>query len=556
MKKFIIHLSFILFPLSFSLAQSVYEPVKLDIYQFLDRMNIKGIILLDSEVKPYSRWYIAGKLIEIELNHKTKLSGVDKEELEWYMAEYGYEVERQSIDQSVVHSGLTKDSGARWFNDGRRLRLFSYEDSLFQFKINPVFGYGILNTDGLKGHNRRIGLRTYLTIDNWFGGSLHMTDNGEFGDNVDREKYFTPKRGRDEITAPNGIEFSDVRAQLNFNWSWGAVSLRKDYLTFGNSYFGNVILSDKAPSFPHFYLELKPTDWFRFYYAFGAVHSGIIDSARTIIQNQNSPLDFQHEVFVKKYFVSNLLTMSPYNWLDLSFGNSIVYAGDIRMEMFIPYNFFKYMDRDTGKRAFEDGNGALHFEAVLRYPQAYKFYFSTFIDVTSIRALVNNNSHETWCAYTLGGRKVDLLYDNFDLTVEYTKVTPWVYEHKLELTNYKHLGNTLGHWIGQNADQFRVQFDYQPIRGVKTKLYYEHLRKGGLEDVYYAYDSKVEEFLYGEMRSDNIIGLNIKYEPIHDFFVELDYKYSDISDEMEGRTLDFLLGNKHSYSFDMYYGIP
>ena len=69
------------------------------------------------------------------------------------------------------------------------------------------------------------------------------------------------KTGADFVNAPDGIEFSDVRAQINFNWSWGAVSLKKDYSEWGNGYFGNVILSDKAPSYPHLYMELKPVDF-------------------------------------------------------------------------------------------------------------------------------------------------------------------------------------------------------------------------------------------------------------------------------------------------------
>ena len=48
------------------------------------------------------------------------------------------------------------------------------------------------------------------------------------------------------------------------------------------------------------------------------------------------------------------------------------------------------------------------------------------------------------------------LFDNLDVTVEYTRLNPWVYEHKNEVTNFKHLKYSLGHWLGQNGDQFRV----------------------------------------------------------------------------------------------------
>ncbi|MDY0084215.1 MAG: hypothetical protein RBR74_13610, partial [Ignavibacteriaceae bacterium] len=46
-------------------SQVVFVPVENGIYDFLERMNLKGIIKLDDEVKPYSRNYIAGKIIRI-----------------------------------------------------------------------------------------------------------------------------------------------------------------------------------------------------------------------------------------------------------------------------------------------------------------------------------------------------------------------------------------------------------------------------------------------------------------------------------------------------------
>lgn len=545
-EKLLSVVGFLLFTFNLIHPQVIYEPINNPVYEFLDRMNIAGYITLDTEVKPFSRKYIAHKLIDLD-NDKYRLSQVSKDLLDWYKREYDYEI------KSIMKKMSNKNT---WFNPEPRLRLYNYEDSLFQFQLSPIAGYGISSFGDKRGHNRRIGARIITTYGNSFGGSIHMSDKGEFGDNVDREKTFSPYRGQDEIGSGNGIEYSDVRAQMNFNWGWGALSLKKDYTEWGNGYFGNVILSDKAPSFPHLYFEYKPVDWLRFYYIFGSIHSGVIDSLRSVIQHQGTMAEKTFDRFIKKYVVYNMLTFSAADFWDISFGNSFIYAGDIRLEMFIPFNFYKYMDRDTGKMGIEDGNGALHFETVLRYPVSYKFYASLFLDVTSIRALIKGFSHETWLGYTIGMKKVNLFLNNLDLTLEYSKITPWVYEHQYDITTYKHLEYALGHWIGQNADQIRIQFDINPFRALQLDIYYESLRKGGFNDIYYAYDSNVEEFLYGELRQDICIGMNVTYEPIHELYVEFNYRYSDISDELNGRTPQFQLGMHHSYTFNVCYGLP
>ena len=148
--------------------------------------------------------------------------------------------------------------------------------------------------------------------------------------------------------------------------------------------------------------------------------------------------------------------------------------------------------------------------------------------------------------------------DNLDLLIEYTRINPWVYEHKYESTTYKHYNYTLGHWIGQNADQVKIQFNYQPVRGLRFELYFEGLRKGGLDDIYYAYggtDEFNKSFLYAPLRSDKYLGISCIYEYIHDLLLVAKYRYSDISDEDPNRTPVNILGKKNTFSFSLSYGM-
>jgi len=532
-------------------SQVVFVPINDNVYEYLDRMNIKGFINLDTEVKPFSRIYIAEKLSDLR-EKITNLNIIDKDLLAWYESEYKYELLKIHAKLKGVNADNKIDIKDRW-------RLFNYEDTTFSFNISPIAGVRYSFLDGGRNYSGQIGVRTWISVSNWFGGMLDMRNIGEFGDFVDEKKIFSPKRGHEIGTYhSDGIEYSDVRAQLNLNWDWGVISLKKDYIEWGNSYFGNLILSDKPPSYPHLSFQLKPAEWFRFNYMIGWLHSGIIDSSRTIIVNPGDAPEVYHERFVKKYVVANMLTLTPVSWIDFSIGNSFIYAGDFRPEMLIPFNFFKYMDRNTGKAIFEDGNGTFYFDISLRFPSTFKFYSTMFFDVDSKEGSLGTFLNKAWYGFTLGGKKVDLFVSNLDLTIEYTKVNPWVYEHKYRsLTNYKHLEYSLGHWIGQNADQLKVQFNFQPISRLQFKLWVEYIRKGGQKDIKYAYlgeDSEV--FLYPPLRKDQNIGLNVNYEIIHELFIEISLIYSNISDEDSNRTPKYLLGKNNIFNLMFYYGIP
>ena len=114
----------------------------------------------------------------------------------------------------------------------------------------------------------------------------------------------------------------------------------------------------------------------------------------------------------------------------------------------------------------------------------------------------------------------------------------------------------MGHWLGQNADQFRFQFDYKPLKNLNIKLYNEWTRKGGLEDIYYAYKEIVNlPFLYSPLRKDYRLGLECSYEYMHDLFLKGTYEFSNISDEDINRTPLIYLGKKHKLSLLISYGL-
>jgi hypothetical protein len=521
---------------SFINPQTVYTPMWSDVYDFLDRQSLKQNIKLDDEAKPYSRKYIASLLSSLDYE-KERLNSVERKELEFHKQEYAYE--------------LNELDNERWY-------LFSYGDSLFSLKLSPIAGYGISATGKSSGHQRWIGASTFGTYSNWFGASFDLRDNGEFGDNRDEEKQFSPETGAWIKQTEGGFEYTDVKGSMTFDWGWGNAGIAKDYFTWGHGRFGQLIISQKPPSYPQIRLNLKPVDWLRFYYFHGWLSSQVIDSSSIYIEYPGTISAREKEAYINKYVAANMLTVSPWSWLDASFGNSFVYSGDLRPEMFIPFMFFKFTDHNSGRGGVDDGNGTFYVDVSVKYPETFHFYTTLFVDVTEIRNLLEENFNNSWIGYTIGGKKVDLFIPNLDLQVEYTRINPWVYEHKYETTTYKHIDFVLGHWIGQNSDQFRVETIYRLLRGLKFKLFFESYRKGGQEEIYYAYRGVNEidlPFLYSPLREEKSFGLNIRFEYLHDLILEGSYWYSDIKDEAADRTPEYLSGKKNSFELRLYYGL-
>ncbi len=532
---------------SFINAQTVYMPLDNGIYDFLERLSLKQLIKLDDEVKPFSRIYIAGRLTEIS-KQIHRLNNVEADELEFYKQEYKYECEKLSSRQARTDNDAIT---SRWF-------LYSHEDSLFNIKLSPIAGYGLTLTSGNSGHTRWVGASVFATYSDWFGFNLNIRDKGEFGNSVDRDKYISPLTGAWYKGAPNGIEYSDLRGGININWNWGSISLLKENMQWGHGKFGQLILSTKPPSYPHIRFSIKPAEWLRFTYIHGWLNSLVKDSASFYYTYPGTISQQLVEGYIPKYIAANIITVSPLDWLDVSAGNAIVYGGDLRPEFFIPFMFYKFLDHNTGRGNINDGNGMMYFDISVKYPENFQFYSTAFIDVTEIRNILSNDFENTWVGFTLGGKSVNVLIDNLDLTLEYTRLNPWVYEHKDEVTTYKHIKYYLGHWLGQNADQFRVQLDYQLLRGLKFKVFAELIRKGGLDEIYFAYKGMGEKdlpFLYSPLRKDERFGIDVTYEYMHDLILQGTYSYSSIKDEDILRTQKFLLGQKNSFSLTLYYGM-
>ncbi|MBL7934357.1 MAG: hypothetical protein JNM51_00945, partial [Bacteroidia bacterium] len=299
MKK--LFLIFACFTLSHSIiAQEVNKHILFtSIYDYLDELANTKIIELNSVVKPYSRNLIYTKLHEAEAKREL-LTKRQQKDLDFFLKDYNKE---------VIPNKKFK----------RRLDLFYYRDSLFQFTFNPILGYTYSKNENGYATHRWNGLEMNGSVGKNFGFYFSLRDNG-FYNVLSTPNFLNQLPGGNykplQGTNKARTDFDEARGGISYGWKWGSISLLKDNFSWGNNYNGANIFSGKQPSFSYLSFKLKPTKWFEFNYIHGWLVSQVVDSSKTY--GVGSGL---RKSFYPKFVAANLFTVKPYKGIYISLGN-------------------------------------------------------------------------------------------------------------------------------------------------------------------------------------------------------------------------------------------
>lgn len=530
-----------------ALAQGIYEPVRSDLYNFLESLSIKGIIKFEYVIKPQTRIDLAKKLLEAE-NNSFQLTEIDKSMLDNYKHDFVQEIK-------LLKDNFENEASPEFLilGDDRRIRFFEYAAKDFSFFADPVLSLSLQSDAGEKLTIRRNGFSFYgYVLDNW-AYSLNFYDNEESGSNLDLLKNITPDRGV-SITAVknNSFEYDNVNASIGYYWNNGAVTFGKDYFRFGSGKNGSIILSDKAPSFPFIRLDYLPVDWLKLFYFHGFLISNVPDSStfrQNLVPDRNSISD------VAKFIAFHSLSFYPASNFTLTLGESIVYSDRIQPVYLIPVMFFRVADHYLGRgKSSSTGNAQLFADISYSYPVIKtRLYSSVFIDELSLNNIFSGGNLSA-IGYTLGSEIVDPIFDGSSFNIEYTRVNPFVYMNSEQAQVFTNDEYSLGHWIGSNGDLISIRYDQHFNDKINLSLSGWYVRKGKKELPTEQYESPYPDFLFGEKRYETGFNFKLKYQPMRPILAELFYSYFSISDELTGRTLAYKLGKNHYFGLTISYG--
>ncbi|MBE0538693.1 MAG: hypothetical protein IH620_03190 [Ignavibacterium sp.] len=546
-----IFLFFVFSSLAFS--QVVYEPLHRDVYTFLSRLSQKSIIVFDDQIRPLSRKYIAQKLIEASEN-SIKLTSLEKQELEFFNKDFKFEFD--ILKNVKIDSSQIKIIG---YDDGDRLRLFSYRDDRFSINVSPILGLKIGSRDSEKLTHIWNGIYTYGYIDKYIGFSFDFRDNQEDGSTIDKYKDFTPVTGVDARTEgnivnypKNKMEYSEVNATLATDWDWGSISVGKGFNEWGYGQSGLLVLSQKPPSYGFIKLDIKPVSWLKFNYMHGWLSSDIPDS-NSFFYNKAGTISFS---FKDKFIATHSLIITPLTGLDLAVGESIIYDDKLEFLYLIPIMFFRLADHQLSNQTNAAGGNAQFFFSASSRGQLKNthLYGTLFIDEITISGLFDSYKQRNQLGFTLGGSVTDLPIENLTTTIEYTKIYPFVYNHYIQTKDYKSDNYILGHWMGNNADQIYVSLNYRIFRGLQTTVWGQYIRKGEAGNIQQQYNIQPQPpFLFGLRKNYSYLGAEIKYEYTHELFAKLNFQTTNSS--IQQQDFSFVDRRLNEFYLSVYYGL-
>ncbi len=457
-------------------AQTVYLPATHEVYNFLDRMAAKQIIMdYRDAVKPLSRQSVAQFLIRVD-SLKADLTRVEQDQLKFYKEEFYEEM------KNLNYQNLSDE----------RAHLYNYKSEPAQFMVDLIGSASYDHmADGKTLSEWTNGASAYGYVGSNVGAYFYYHDSHDGGSYVNSLGSQAPLRPLSPLPAavissqsvPNKFDYDVFNAQVNVDWGFATLSAEQMQNVWGAGENGNIILSTKAPAYPQLKLHARISKDIDFTYIHGWLFSGIIDSAETY----NTQYWGIRPIYMNKYIAANMLEMTPWNGVNIAIGESEIYGGPGRQPellYLIPIMFFKtaehYLDNQD--------NSQIYFNFKFDVVKNFDFYLPVFIDEISVSDVLNPTRNRNQLGFTVGGNAYDLFYHDTRINVEYTRINPWVYNHQYVEDTYQNHGVNLGDWIGQNADLFTVSAYDRPMYNLEVGLKFQSLRKGGKESTFYQYD--------------------------------------------------------------------
>ncbi|MCC6550248.1 MAG: hypothetical protein IT279_09290 [Ignavibacteriaceae bacterium] len=534
-------------------AQPVFEPGEASVYNFLERMKLKGVIAPLEYASPLLRTEILSQLREVEKYLKQEenpvgtnkmFTTVEKSELEWYLSIY------TPVDPTAggYLDGFLSEG------DGVLPYIYNYRDSSFAVYFSPAvsFSYGGKFDKSL--YRRSWGWRLSGNTGN-FGFTGSFRENLEEAEQLDQGKNYTDEQGI--VIAKrvgNSIEHSNTNGSITWSDGGFTLSFIKENFRLGEGIGGQLVLSSKAPSFPMIYYKYSPAPWFKFYFMHGWLFSGVRDSVRSYRTEFKGNTRW---IELDKYFVMHALQLRPLSFLDLTLGETIIYSDrNVYLGYFIPFLFFRSVDHMFTHGGGDSGNNGSFFgEVTIRPLPKVSVHFSSFIDEFALSNFLSGNMSRNQLAWQLGLKYADLAVPNSVLTFEYTRVLPWVYQNWIPTQTYTNNKYLIGYFSGQNSDQIHTSFTVMLKKGVQLYFSGDVTRRGGLSEVLNQYADPGEPFLYGEIRKDISAAFQISWEYAYGLFLKGGVKFNETSDQNLSRTPLWQKGTFTDWYISFQYGL-
>ena len=538
-----------------------------EVYDFLEELTTDGVIQTNAAIKPYTRDYIAARLMEAQ-SRDSLLNKRQKDDLQFYLQDFALECDTLPTYYSYGHRHVTQ-----WITEVSNLNLADpslhilTKDKIFKMRLRPILGMDLsYNTHGLSQH-RVYGADLQMDIAHHLSIWGSIRDNSWSGLGVDGSKLTKPGflnnlAGVQYKEANYGGDFSDSRGGISLYAWWGSIGVQRERISWGDAQHCSNILSAHNPAVPMFTIQITPCKWFQFDYFHAWLPSNVIDSTYWYIEQQTATSTQREYRPANKFMAANMFTFMPCKYIQFGFGNSIVYAErNVQAAYFIPIAFYKSLDHLLTKGLGTENQNSQAFATITIRPTDHlRLYGSFFLDEFKLARLKKDNPQHNLVSYLVGFNWSGWPVKGLALRAEFARTNIATYEHSIKVLDYTSNSYQMGHYMGSNAQSIWVQLSYRPSRALRLTLDYTRDTK------YTAYDyirGDIKDIISQTPFKDAIwtndeIKFRAVYEVFNNCYAHIDaaYNYARAGqqEDLDKYTPVFTQGKNFTFSCGLSFG--
>ena len=501
-------------------------PVSNQVYEYLDRMGVEGLLPLYSNTMiPLSRREVAGMLQNLEEQRGT-LKAIDLEYLRKFRREFIHEIDPAREDAAV----LVRDGFKDVFTEKEKY-VYTYADSTASLYVEflGTAEHRRINGDAFGSTHASFeqhGGRIRGTLKNGLGYYVQATNGALYGD-----KAFALSDPR----LHGNVKFKDLgtpyfdftEAYLRAELSWFNLQFGREQTLVGTGYSDRLLLSDNAPASDFIKLDAHyKSVRYLFLHASILPDSGVFPGLLVIEPSTSN-----------KYLALHRVQFSLFDKMNVGISEMTVYQRFSPEFAYLnPIIFYKSVEHSLRDR----DNSFLNFDFEVFPESGYKFYGTWLIDDIDFSKVGTG-----WWGNEFGWQGGMAVTDvagvpNVDVVLEYTRLEPFVYSNRVVGNDYTHNNISLGHHLPPNSDEWFMQVTYRPARALRTWLSFTGTRHGentfaggqvdknvggSVTQGHRGSDPYAAPFLDGELIRTRRMQLRGSYEPINNVFLNAVYEF-------------------------------
>jgi hypothetical protein len=242
-------------------------------------------------------------------------------------------------------------------------------------------------------------------------------------------------------------------------------------------------------------------------------------------------------VLGEKYIGYHRLGIALSSKTEFGVGEFIIYANrPVEFAYLNPFNFYKSAEHS----GLDRDNSMLFFDVSNRSIYGLKLYGYLLLDDIDFSKL-GTGWYGNQTIWNLGANSSNLYkFLPMDISIEYQRIEPYVFTHRLQYNNFTNLGYPLGTFTYPNSELFFTELNYTFNYRCSASLgfiYGIHGANpvnpdGSVTNVggdislgYRAFDSKTVHFLDGDLEYQRIVTASINFEPYKEINLYLKLNY-------------------------------